>query len=725
MKFVSTCAAGLENLVVDELNSYGAEIASSRKGEIRWSAPLEAGYRTCLWSRFSSRLVLELAEFVVDSTDDLYEAAKSTTWEEHLWVDDSFAVDCLLTAAGPVTNSMFGALRIKDGLVDRFRERQGTRPTVETQRPAVRVYLQVQGTRPTVETQRPAVRVYLQVHGNRALLGLDLSGEGLHRRGYRVDSGPAPLKENLAAAIMALSGWDGNTPLIDPMCGSATLLIEAALMKADSAPGLGRTYYGLTGWRGHQRRVWDALVAEALDRKASAGKQKWPPLTGYDGDRSAVRAARKNISRAGFEDRIQVEQQELHQLNNNFRQPGYLVCNPPYGERVSDSQSVKHLYRHMGERFRDQFPGWQVTLLTAAADYADHFKLRFDKSVKIFNGNLACRLFSGSPLPAAVPTTIKDWQIGNEFDQGAATELGNRLKKNFRKFHPWACGQNLDWYRLYDRDLPQFNVTIDVTTTHLYIREFPPPPGKDPRIAAERFREVTRTVRALLAAGRDQVMVHHSRSAKKGFEKRGLRHKQTEMREGKAVFVIGGESDPESSLFPDQRFVRKFLAQACGRGKFLSIFDTSGGATISVALEGAIKTATLGVDARNIERLVINFSRNGLHPDNHHIASDEVMGWLKKKRRPFDLIYICFRKKRYQQTEAPALEVGSGHRTLIDRAIVNLAGGGRLVVSSLLPNFELDPEVMEAYRCRDMSKKLSSPDLTRVARNFRCWEIFR
>lgn len=705
MEFVSTCAAGLEDLVADELTSFGADISSSRKGEIRWSATLEAGYRTCLWSRFSSRLILVLSEFTIDTTDDLYEAAKTITWEDHLSREDSFAVDCVLAASGPVTNSMFGALRIKDGLVDRFRERHGVRPDVQT--------------------QRPTVRVYLQVHGNRALLGLDLSGEGLHRRGYRVDSGPAPLKENLAAAIMALSGWNGSSYLIDPMCGSATLLIEAAMMKADSAPGLGRTYFGLFGWLGHQKSVWDELVAEALDREASAREQKWPPLIGYDGSRSAVLAARKNIAQAGFADRIQVAQQELHQLKNNFEQPGFLVCNPPYGERLSDSQSVKHLYRHMGDRFRDQFPGWQIALFTAAPDYADRFKLHLDKSVKIFNGPLVCRLFKGSPQAAAVPAALRKWQISKEFNQDAATELGNRLKKNFRKFHSWACDKNLDWYRLYDRDLPQFNVTIDVTNSFLHIREFPPPRGKDHRIAEERFREVTRTVRTLFAASRDQVMVHRSASARKGPKKGGARTKQTEIQEGKALFMVGGEADPEGTFFPDQRFVRSYLDQAAGRGTFLSIFDTSGGAAISVALGGAQQTVTLGVGSRNVETLVNNFSRNGLHPENHKIITDSVMSWLKKSRQPFDLIYICLRKKQYRQTDSSIFKVGSDHRFLIDRTIAGLSKGGRLVVSSLLPNFELDPAVMDAYRCRTMSKKLVSPDVTRGARNFRCWEISR
>ena len=379
----------------------------------------------------------------------------------------------------------------------------------------------------------------------------------------------------------------------------------------------------------------------------------------------------------------------------------------------------------MGDCFQNQFADWRITLFTAAPDYADRFKLQLEKSVKIFNGPLVCRLFCGSPQAAAVPAPMSKWQISKEFDQDSNTELTNRLKKNFRKFHPWACGKNLDWYRLYDRDLPQYNVTIDVTNTLLLIREFPPPTGKDQRIVEERFRDVTRTVRNMFAVGRDQVIVHRSGSARKDWKKGGGRSKQTELREGKAQFLVGGEANPDETFYPDQRLVRNYLAQAIGRGTFLSIFDTSGGAAISVALHGAIKTVSLGIGSRNVETLVNNFSRNGMHPDNHRVITDSVLSWLKKNRQPFDQIYICFRKKQYRQSNSSTFNVGSDNRFLIDQCIANLSEGGRLVVSTLLPNFELDPALSDAHPCREMSKKLVSPDVTRVARNFRCWEISR
>ncbi len=379
----------------------------------------------------------------------------------------------------------------------------------------------------------------------------------------------------------------------------------------------------------------------------------------------------------------------------------------------------------MGECFQRRFGNWKVTLFTAAPDFADRFRQSFDTSVKIFNGPLACRLFSGSPRPFLEPGKVSDWKLIPEMEGEASTELGNRLKKNYRKLHPWASGRDLDWYRLYDRDLPQFNVTVDVVDERFFISEFPAPSGVDPGRAAERFNEATHTVRTLFGARRDQVVVQRSRPAGTPFKKGKARHAQIELREGNAIFLVGREGELEWPFFPDQRFVRKFLAETIGQGRFLSIFDNSGGATIRVARAGAAKTVTLGVSAANGPALIANFSRNGLHPGNHQLPSDDVRSWLKRNRESFDLIYICFRQKRYRQAAASAFTVASDHHYLIDRTINALAAGGRLVVSSLLPQFDLHPALIDRYDCREISRNLKCADLNRAGRNFRCWEISR
>ncbi len=704
MDFISTCAAGLEDLVSAEIGGWNGRVDGSGRGFVRWGGSLEAGYRCCLWSRFSSRLILLLAEFEISDTDDLYEASKAVVWEDHLSESNSFAVDCVLAGRpeqAVIGNSMFGGLRVKDGLVDRLRD--------------------MSGRRPSVQTRRPDVQVYLQADGAKVLLGLDLSGESLHRRGYRVEAGPAPLKENLAAAIVALSGWDGSTALLDPMCGSGTLLIEAALQHGDSAPGLGRTYFGLFGWHGHRPQLWESLVAEALDREEASQQNMWPRLVGYDGDRSAVAAARKNIRRAGLEDRVVVEHREIQRLQNDGRQTGHIICNPPYGERLTDKQMVRHLYRFMGERFRQEFADWKITLFTAAPDYADQFRLDCDATRKMHNGPLSCRLLSGYPIPE---TTEADSGRGGQtisVTGGDGSELANRLKKNLRKLQPWVSSHALDCFRLYDRDLPQFNVTVDVVGTCFYINEFAPSSGADPKLVDSRFSQVIRTVRDLFQVGRDRVIIRRGRSGQAVADKAPVKQRAYEIKEGSAVFLAHLPGTPDTGFNLDQRFVRELIKERAGQGAFLSLFDTSGAATVCACLGGAGKTVTAGLSGGSRSFVTSNLSRNGMALENHQLVEEPVMAWLAQNRERFSLIYINLRRKTYGRGTSWSFDTLADHPALVKRALNCLADGGSLIVSTMVPSFRLDPSVEELCGINEISRSVFPDDLPKTARNFRCY----
>ena len=220
---VATCAAGLESLVHEEIASFGGQEIVQARGIVTWQGDLVSGYRACLWSRFASRILLQLAEFPAADDTELYDQCSTINWQEHMDNNSTFAIDCTLSDSA-ITHSQYAALRVKDALVDQFRERSGERPSVQV--------------------ERPDLQIRLHIHSNQATLSLDLSGESLHRRGYRVEGAIAPLKESLAAGIVALAGWNRDVAIdimfLDPMCGSGTLLIEAALLYGDSAPGLWR-----------------------------------------------------------------------------------------------------------------------------------------------------------------------------------------------------------------------------------------------------------------------------------------------------------------------------------------------------------------------------------------------------------------------------------------------------------------------------------------------------
>jgi 23S rRNA (guanine2445-N2)-methyltransferase / 23S rRNA (guanine2069-N7)-methyltransferase len=656
-------------------------------------------------------LVLERSE--ISTSDELYEASHHFGWEDHFGEQHSFAIDCSIGGDPPVNNSMFAALRVKDGIVDRFRERSGRRPTVRL--------------------ERPDIRINVHIFGSLAVLGLDLSGESLHRRGYRVEAGTAPLKESLAAAVIALSGWTGETMLMDPLCGSATLLIEAALIYSDSAPGLGRSYYGLLGWAGHREKIWSALIEEAVEREEAARTKPWPELIGYDGDQAAVRSARKNISRAGLDDRIMVSRRELHRLQQSA-DTGWLVCNPPYGERLSEKQSVRYLYQFLGQRLQRSLAGWRIALLTAVPDYADLLRLEVTNSYRLFNGPLSCRLLCGTPLSMVEQgenDRLQPLRLNPEVKETAADDFSNRLKKNYRQLSSWAARHQLDCFRVYDRDLPEYNVSVDVLGQALLVREFAPPASKDARLVDDRFKAVVSSVRTLFGAGRDQVFISRSlkqrRPGKPRNNGRERPLKLFEVVEAEGIFLVEQGGELEAGICLDQRFVRQRIASLIGevpdQASLLSLFDTGGAASVQAALSGAHRTTTAGLPQNQWDRVRMNFARNGIALEHHRLIEEAVLPWLKQSRDSYDVIYINPRRDRYFYSRSEPFSVVAEHRLLIEYAMRRLRPDGRLFFSTVLSSFKLDRDVQQRFICKNISSAMLPDDFKRQRRRFACWEF--
>ncbi|MBE0583040.1 MAG: bifunctional 23S rRNA (guanine(2069)-N(7))-methyltransferase RlmK/23S rRNA (guanine(2445)-N(2))-methyltransferase RlmL, partial [Desulfofustis sp.] len=623
MRFIATCAGGLESLVQEEITGWGGTEVATDVGAVEWSGTVESGYRACLWSRFSSRILLVVDRFEITSTDDLYERARLVPWEDHLAVDGRFAVDCALSAEAPVRHSKFAALRIKDALVDRFRERNGVRPDVQPRRPDVRFAAHIRGTGAT--------------------LAVDLSGESLHRRGYRVTGGIAPLKESLAAAIIAMSGWTGEDRLIDPLCGSGTLLIEAALLFADSAPGLDRSYFGLTKWLGHQDQLWQSLIEEAVEREQTGRDRLWPPIIGYDADEKMIVAARENIARAGMEDKIVVERQDLSQLQAEGS-AGWLVCNPPYGERLSEKDQLRPLYRFLGNRFRDAFGGWQLALFTAVPEFADLLQIPWHETRRLYNGPLPCGLFLGR---VSEVENVFRWQVAPADDLVIGRDLVDRLKKNLAKRLSWASEQKLECFRVYDRDLPDYNVIIELYRKWIYIREFSSAGAIDSDKAEQRWTTIVATVRALFSVGRDRLFLHRpARKSKQGgpADKRTKKPvKRFEVSEAGAYHLLDFAAAGGPGLPLDQRSVRRRVRCAARGLSFVNILDQVGAATVHAVLGGASRTTTVVADSEHQERVSEIFALNGIYPQRHRIVVDDMFAWLERDKSVYDLAFINIR----------------------------------------------------------------------------------
>lgn len=618
-RLVASCAAGLEDLVAAEVRSFAGDEITVAKGVASWHGTLESAYRACLWSRFASRILLQLDQFAVVDDESLYTGCRAIAWEEHLGLDTTFAVDCTLSGESPLTHSRFAALRLKDALVDSFRERVGQRPSVDT--------------------DRPGIRIHLHVGDGLSTVSLDLSGESLHRRGYRVTGSLAPLKETLAAALVALSGWiDGDPPstLLDPLCGTGTILIEAALMFGDSAPGLSRTNFGFLGWHRHDAPLWNTLVEEAVAREEAGFARKWPLFLGYDADPKVVAAARKNIEKAGLEDFIRVKQAELARLQPPS-QTGMLLTNLPYGERLSETEEVGYLYRAYGRIVRERFSGWKTGVFISNPDLTDSFALSWTKKYRLYNGALPCRLLLGA-APESPDEPFK-WRMAAGSEE---SEFANRLAKNLKKLLKWSEKEGVVCFRVYDRDLPEYNISIDLYGKWVHVQEYAPPKSIDPELASARFFVALQGIREVLGVKRDRIFIK-TRQRQKGseqYQQKDSRGKMYEVREGNCFFLVNFTDYLDTGLFLDHRPLRLRIAREASGKKFLNLFGYSGTATVHAAMGGAQATTTVDLSANYLHWTRMNLALNGFAETFHTTVKADCLQWLAEEQAKYDLIFV-------------------------------------------------------------------------------------
>jgi len=374
-RFNLPAALGTEDVLVEELAELGIVARLAGRGSVTFHGTLEDGYRVCMWSRTATRVLLELARFPADSADELYKGTSSIAWKEHLDTEGSLAVTFAGRSNG-INNTQFGARRTKDAIVDQLRGSSGQRPRVDL--------------------KNPDLRVNVHLRQGKAALAIDLSGESLHLRGTRAVGGPAPLKETLAATILRIAQWPRlaaeGAPLVDPMCGSGTLLLEAAGYALDIAPGLQRQRWGFSRWRGHDPATWKSLQREATARKeAAAGRT--PLLFGSDKSASQVRATLKNSDRAGLGSLLHIQRCEVaERAAPAGESTGIVVTNPPYGARIGDVDSLAPLYRQIGDMLRHRFLGWTGWVLADKGPLIGKIGLKPKRRHVLFNGPIECRL---------------------------------------------------------------------------------------------------------------------------------------------------------------------------------------------------------------------------------------------------------------------------------------------------------------------------------------------
>ena len=364
---IATTLAGLEEVLAEELRELDMDYIKVGNRAVTCSGNLRQLYEANLWCRTAIRILKPIRNFKARNERDLYEQVQKTNWSEYLDLDQTFAIDAVVSHS-TFEHSLFVAQLTKDAIVDQFRKKTGERPSVD------RI--------------RPDLRINLHMHENMVTLSLDSSGDSLHRRGYRLQTNVAPLNEVLAAGIIALSGWDKKSTFIDPMCGSGTFLIEAALMAQNIAPGLfRRDPYGFEKWKDYNEQLFEMVwnTAEAKERKTSQAE-----IIGYDIDPDYIEAARTNIANAGLQDVIKIEEANFFETNAPADH-GVLVMNPPYNERIQ-SDDINLLYKNIGDTLKQNYQGYDAFVFTGNLDAAKSIGLRASRRIPLYNGPIDCRL---------------------------------------------------------------------------------------------------------------------------------------------------------------------------------------------------------------------------------------------------------------------------------------------------------------------------------------------
>ncbi len=566
-QYLAVTSNGMENLLVEELTKLGIENAKPVQAGVKFKATNEQIYRCCLWSRLASRFVRVLSEFTCNDDMDLYLSTSSINWVNQFHSSKRFVVDFNGTNR-EIRNSQYGAMKVKDGIVDCF-EKKGL-------------------PRPNISKERPDIRVHVRLHKDKAILGVDMVGSGLHQRGYRPESGRAPLRETLAAAIIMRCGWDGHQPLLDPMCGSGTLLIEAAMMAANMAPGV-------------KRKQW---CFESLE--------DFEPLP-------------------------------CHQKNYSI-----------------------------AERSADEVKG------------------------------------------ADTNTQI-------------APDFSNRLKKNIGKIGKWARKEKLDCYRIYDADLPEYNVAIDVYGDQIVIQEYAAPKNIPEEKAKRRLTDIIRATIQVTGVEANKVVlkVREKQKGRSQYQKLGQVSETLEVNEYGVKLIVNLHDYLDTGLFLDHKITRRRLGEMAQGKDFLNLFAYTGSATVHAAVGGARSTTTVDMSNTYLNWAKDNMQLNGCIGRQHRFEQADCLQWLENAKGEYDLIFIdppTFSNSKRMET---SFDVQRDHIKLMTNLKRLLRAGGTIVFSNNKRHFKMDEEGLAelGLKAQNISSQTLPLDFSRNKHIHNCWLV--
>ena len=707
----ATTARGFEELLKSELTELGAQDAKVAQGGVHYWADDETLYRTLLWSRLSSRILLPIVQAKVFSDLDLYSAVVGVNWLDYFDEKVHFFVDFNGTNQ-EIRHTQFGAMRVKDGIVDYF-ERHGR-------------------ARPNVDKEKPDIRIHAYLNRDDVVLSLDLSGDALHMRGYREDTGKAPLRETLAAAIVLRSGWKRGTPLVDPMCGSGTLLIEAAQMEAQIAPQLYRLHWGFDFWQEHNQAAWEKVKEEALAlAEAEKQRENSPHFYGFDLDHRVLQKAKQNAKNAGVAHLIQWQQGDVAAIKNpSPNVAGTVICNPPYGERLGTTPALIALYSVFGQRLKQQFAGWNASIFSGEPSLLDCLRLRSHRQFKAKNGPLDCVQKNYQIAERTEQSAVEN---ALEFDRTSsvtsevAVDFANRLQKNIKKIEKWAKQQGLDAYRLYDADLPEYNLAVDRYADHIVVQEYAAPKNIDENKARQRLLDAVNATLQVTGIETNKLIlkVRQKQKGTNQYEKLANKGEYFYVNEYGAKLWVNLTDYLDTGLFLDHRLTRKMLGEMAQGKDFLNLFAYTGSATVHAALGKAKSTTTVDMSNTYLNWAEQNLLLNDIEGKHHKLIQADCLQWLEKCDRQFDLIFVDPPTFSNSKRMEDSWDVQRDHIKLMTNLKRILRPNGTIVFSNNKRGFKMDFAKLEelGLSAVEISHKTLPLDFERNKQIHNCWLV--
>ncbi len=706
LNFFATCPKGLERLLFDELNALKLQNVRETVAGVSFDGEFNDGLKACLWSRFASRILLELSEFESPSDLELYLGASGIAWEKYFTPDETIAVE-FNGMTEEIRNTQYGALKVKDAVCDRLLKSMGARPDVDRDHPDVRIYC------------------HLERRG-RATLALDLSGQALLKREYSRHTGIAPLKENLAAAMVVRSGFKGGS-MFDPMCGSGTLLIEAASIATDTAPGLKRRSYGFFRLKQFDGEYWSSLLQEASERSKQGFArclEQGVKIIGFDRDAQMVELCNENLKKAGFDALAHAEIGDAASLHNPFPEHAdiTIVTNPPYGKRMGNFNELIALYTALGDGFKRCFKGARAAVISSSSELLSCLRLHADRVYRLFNGALECQ------LRVFDIENTDELSAGEERNATIAEDFSNRLRKNLTYMRKWAKTTDTDAYRIYDADVPEYQAAVDCYGDHYVIQAYNPKDKVNERMHRRRVLDMISATVAVTGAPGTNVILK-SREVKHGdsqYEKASeQKNNFMTVHEGDLKFRVNLEDYLDTGLFLDARIIRERIRKSAAGKHFLNLFCYTGSATVAACKGGAISSLSVDMSRTYLEWARENLELNEIDLKDNRMLQADVLSWIAQDHdEKFDLIYVDPPTFSNSKRMKASFDVKRDQVALLSSLSRFFDEEGTVIFCNNCRNFKLDESLSEyGFSCEDISRATLPRDFKRNEKIHSCFVL--